>query len=42
MNEDQKDFIAGRFIGENVRLFYDILCETRQHTIPGSLLSIDF
>ena len=41
-NEDQKGFISGRFIGENIRLIYDILFETKEQNIPGSLLSIDF
>ena len=42
IHEDQKGFIAGRFIGENVRLIYDILFETKQQEIPGLLLSVDF
>ena len=42
VHEDQKGFISGRFIGENVRLIYDILFETKQEDIPGLLLSIDF
>ena len=42
IHEDQKGFISGRFIGENIRLIYDILFETKQQEIPGLLLSIDF
>ena len=42
INEDQKGFISGRFIGENIRLIYDILFETKEQNIPGLLLSIDF
>ena len=42
INEDQKGFISGRFIGENIRLIYDILYETKNQDIPGLLLSIDF
>lgn len=42
MHEDQKGFISGRFIGENIRLIYDILFETKQQEIPGLILSIDF
>ena len=42
IHEDQKGFITGRFIGENVRLIYDVLFETKQQNIPGLLLSIDF
>ena len=40
--EDQKGFISGRFIGENMRLIYDIIFETKEQNIPGLLLSIDF
>ena len=39
---DQKGFISGRYIGENIRLIYDILFETRQQNIPGLLVSVDF
>ena len=42
INQDQKGFISGRFIGENIRLIYDILFETKQQEIPGLILSIDF
>lgn len=42
IHENQKGFIAGRFLGENVRLIYDVLFETKQQNIPGLLLSIDF
>ena len=42
IHEDQKGFIAGRFIRENIHLIYDILFETKQQEIPGLLLSIDF
>ena len=31
---DQKGFITGRYIGENIRLVYDILFETKQQQIP--------
>ena len=40
--QDQKGFISGRYIGENIRLIYDILFETKQQNMPGLLLSIDF
>ena len=30
INENQKGFIAGRFLGENVRLIYDILFEAKK------------
>ena len=42
IHEDQKGFISGRYISENVRLIYDILFEAKQQEIPGLLLSIDF
>ena len=42
VHEDQKGFISGRFIGENIRLIHDILYETKNQNIPGLLLSIDF
>ena len=42
IHENQKGFIAGRFLGENVRLIYDILFESKKQNIPGLLLSIDF
>ena len=42
INENQKCFIAGRFLGENIRLIYDVLFESKKQNIPGMLLSIDF
>ena len=42
INEDQMGIIPGRFIGENIRLIYDILYETKNQDIPGLLLLIDF
>ena len=42
VHEDQKGFISGRFLGENIRVNHDILCETKNQNIPGLLLSIDF
>ena len=42
VHDDQKGFISGRFIGENIRIIYDILFETKQQEIPGLLLSVDF
>ena len=40
IDQDQKGFITGRYIGEDIRLVYDILFETKQQQIPGLLLSI--
>ena len=34
--------MEGRFIGENIRLIYDVLFETKQQNIPGLVLYIDF
>ena len=42
IHENQKGFISGRFIGENIRLFYDILFETKNWNLQGFILSIDF
>ena len=42
IHENKKGFIAGRFIGENIRLIYNVLFETKQQNIPGLILSIDF
>ena len=37
INENQKGFIAGRFLGENVRLIYDVLFESKKQNLPGLL-----
>lgn len=42
IHEDQKGFISGRFIGENIRTIYDILFETKNQDLPGLILSVDF
>ena len=42
IHESQKGFMSGRFIGENIRLLYDILLYTDINDIPGLLLLIDF
>ena len=42
ISNDQKGFIAGRYIGENIRTIYDILFETKKQEIPGLLVSVDF
>ena len=38
----RKVYISGWFIGENICLIYDILFESKQKSIPGLLVSIDF
>lgn len=42
IHEDQKGFISGRCIAENIRLIYDVLFETKNQEIPGLILSVDF
>ena len=42
IHENQKGFIAGRYIGENTRLLYDIMNFTENNKIPGLLLLVDF
>ena len=42
IGEDQKGFLKGRYIGENIRLVYDTLMYTGKHQIPGLLLMVDF
>ena len=42
IHENQKGFISGRFIGENIRSIYDVLFETKNRNLQGLILSIDF
>ena len=42
ISDDQKGFISGRYIGENIRTIHDILFATKQQNIPGLMLSVDF
>ena len=42
INKDQTGFIKGRYIGENIRLIYDLMNYTEENNIPGLLLLIDF
>ena len=42
INSDQTGFISNRYIGENIRLIYDIMQYTEEKDIPGLLLLIDF
>ena len=42
ISEHQKGFLPGRYIGENIRLVYDILLHTEINKIPGLLLLIDY
>ena len=38
IHENQKGFIAGRYIGENTRLLYDIIHNCNKANIPGIIL----
>ena len=38
----KKGFMKGRYIGENIRLLYDLIFYTKLHKKPGMLLLIDF
>ena len=42
IHNDQTGFIAGRYIGENTRLIYDIMDHTEQNNLPGLLLLVYF
>lgn len=42
ISADQTGCIAGRYMGENIRLMYDIMCWTEKQNIPGLLMLIDF
>ena len=42
IHNDQKGFLAGRYIGENIRIIYDVISYTEYKDIPGILLFIDF
>ena len=42
IHKDQTGFIKGRFIGENIRLIYDIMHYTEWNDVPGLLMLIDF
>jgi hypothetical protein len=38
INNDQTGFIAGRYIGENIRLLFDIMEYAEKNDIPGLFL----
>jgi hypothetical protein len=42
IHEDQKGFLKGRYIGENIRLIYHVLYYADLHNVPGLLLTLDF
>ena len=39
---DQSGFVSGRFIGDNIRLLYDVINFSREQNKTGILLLIDF
>jgi len=42
ITEEQTGFIKERYLGDNIRLLYDIIFETNKVNIPGLVISIDF
>ena len=42
INRDQTGFISGRYIGENIKMLYDLMGYTEKSNIPALLLLIDF
>ena len=42
INEDQSGFMADRYMGNNIRLIYDIINHCNKHNVRGLLLGIDF
>ena len=42
INKDQTAYIKNRFIGENVRLIYDVISYTDMENIPGAISFLDF
>ena len=42
INEDQTGFMANRYIGDNIRLIYDLISYLNKKNIPGLLLCLDF
>ena len=42
IGEEQKGFLTGRYIGENIRMLYDVLSYTEKNNLPGMVMLIDF
>ena len=42
INEDQVAYLKGRYIGQNIRLIFDIMEYTKDNKIPGILTFLDF
>ena len=42
INEDQSGFVPNRYIGDNIRLIYDLIKYLDENNLPGLLVNIDF
>lgn len=42
IDNSQTGFIKGRYIGENIRLLYDVIEYTENNNVPGLLFFADF
>ena len=42
ISKDQTGFMTGRYIGENIRIIYDLLYYTEKENVPVLLLLVDF
>ena len=42
ISEDQTGFMSNRYMGDNIRLIYDVINYLKSKNIPGLLLCIDF
>ena len=42
VSRTQTGFISGRYIGENIRLVYDLIHYTENENIPGMIMLVDF
>ena len=42
IHTDQKGFLPNRFIGENIRVIYDVISYVRHEHIPSQLVLADF
>ena len=42
INYDQKGFVSGRFIGENISQTYDVINDAQLNNIEGLIVLVDF
>ena len=42
IHNDQKGFMQGKYLGENLRMIYDLIEYTEKEQLPGLLLLVDF